>query len=79
MDSNNYFAVIDGESIPAASPRAVAEAVLRARMSGRECVYLVRGSGEQQEADGRELVEAWLRQLSETLPEHSQKTGAYRG
>ncbi len=66
MESNSYFAVIGDKSIPAASPREVAEAVLRARMSGAEAAYLVRGTDEQQEAYGRELVEAWIRQLSET-------------
>ncbi len=65
MESNNYFAVIDGDSIPAASPREVAEAVLRARRAGRDADYLVRGASEQQEQEGREIVEAWLRQLSE--------------
>lgn len=74
MESNSYFALVDGRSIPAASPKDVAQMVLRARMSGRESAYLVRGSSEQQEVDGRELVEAWLRQLSETI-RPSEKIG----
>ena len=61
---NDYFVIVEGNSTPAESPQQVAEVLIRARAKKQDARFLVRGATAEQEAEGREMVEAWLRQLS---------------
>ena len=61
---NDYFVIVEGSSTPAESPQQVAEVLIRVRAKNQDARFLVRGATADQEAEGREMVEAWLRQLS---------------
>jgi hypothetical protein len=61
---NDYFVIVEGTSMPVESPKQVAETIIRARAENQNARFLVRGATAEQEAEGRDIVEAWLRQLS---------------
>ena len=64
--ANDYFVIVDGSVTPAESAQEVAKALIRARSNNQDARFLVRGTTAEREAEGREMVEAWLRELSPT-------------
>jgi hypothetical protein len=50
--------------MPAESPKQVAETLIRACAQKQNARFRGRGATAEQEAEGRDIVEAWLRQLS---------------
>jgi hypothetical protein len=61
---NDYFVIVEGTSMPAESPKQVAETLIRACAQKQNARFRGRGATAEQEAEGRDIVEAWLRQLS---------------